>query len=431
MNILMMTNTYLPHVGGVARSVDSFAQMYRARGHRVMVVAPEFDDAPRDETDVVRIPALQNFNGSDFSVVLPVPRFLERAVMRFEPDIVHSHHPFLIGSTALRLASLFDLPLVFTHHTMYERYTHYVPGDSAVLRRFVVQLSTSYANLCDRVFAPSESIAGILAARGVHTPIDVVPTGVDLAAFRGGDGASFRRRLGIDADAFVIGHVGRLAHEKNLGFLARAVARVLADAPHAHCVIVGAGAAEDDIRSACERAGVAARLHMTGKLVQPELADAYAAMDLFAFASLTETQGVVLAEAMAAGLPVVAIDAPGSREVVRDGENGRLLRDPDETAFAAAIEDAMARREAGWDDWQAAVAETARAYSLQACADRALALYRDLDGTEGQADEDHDLWHMSLRRIRAEWDLLKGVAQAAGTSLGDEFRNRRDQRDTG
>ncbi|MDZ7809017.1 MAG: glycosyltransferase [Arhodomonas sp.] len=145
-NILMMTNTYLPRCRGRARSVASFTRAYRDRGHRVLVVAPEFAGTAEDEADVVRMPALQNFNGSDFSVVLPVPRFLEREVTRFEPDIIHSHHPFLIGSTALRLASLFGLPLVFTHHTMYERYTHYVPGDSAVLRRFVVQLSTSYAN---------------------------------------------------------------------------------------------------------------------------------------------------------------------------------------------------------------------------------------------------------------------------------------------
>lgn len=432
MNLLMMTNTYLPHVGGVARSVDAFTRAYRARGHRVMVVAPEFEGDADDDSEVVRVPAIQNFNGSDFSVVLPVPRFLERAVARFQPDIIHSHHPFLIGATALRLASSFGVPLVFTHHTMYECYTHYVPGNSSMLRRFVVELSTSYANLCDRVFAPSESIAGILAGRGVRSLIDIVPTGVDLEAFRGGDGATFRRRHGIAAGAFLVGHVGRLAAEKNLAFLARAVTRLLAREPRAHCLLVGSGPEADELRAIFAGAGVGARVHMPGKLVQPELADAYAAMDVFAFASYTETQGMVLAEAMAAGLPVVAVDAPGAREVVVDDRNGRLLQEADEEAFANALGEALARRDAEWrSEWAAGVAATAQAYSLDACADHALAIYHDLDGPRAPETEDQDLWHMSVRRIRAEWELIKGMAQAAGSSLGDELRERRDHPDVG
>ncbi|MDZ7809016.1 MAG: glycosyltransferase [Arhodomonas sp.] len=268
---------------------------------------------------------------------------------------------------------------------------------------------------------------GILQGRGVRTPVDVVPTGVAVDEFRGGDGRSFRRRAGIPEDAFVIGHVGRLAEEKNLGFLARAVARLLAAVPRAHFLVVGDGPAADGIRRALAVVGATQRLHMPGKLVQPALADAYAAMDCFAFASLSETQGMVLAEAMAAGLPVVALDAPGVREVVDDGHNGRLLPHCDEAAFASALGECV---EADVDTrrrWAQAVAETAERYSLARCAERALALYGELDGPEGQAEEDQDLWHMSLRRIRAEWDLLKGMAQAAGSSLGDELRHRRDR----
>ena len=428
MKIVMMTNTYLPHVGGVARSVDCFARGYRERGHDVLVVAPEFPGAPDDEPDVIRIPAIQNFNGSDFSVVLPVPGFLERAVDRFQPDIIHSHHPFLIGSTALRLSSRLDCPLVFTHHTMYEQYTHYVPGDSEVLKRFVVRLSTSYANLCDQVFAPSESIAGVLRQRGVRTPIDVVPTGVELAQFTRGDGAAFRRRHRIPQDAFVIGHVGRLAPEKNLRFLARSVARVLVSHPRAHFLVVGAGPSESDIRQACVEAGVVGRLHLAGKQMMPALADAYHAMDLFAFASESETQGMVLAEAMAAGLPVVAIDAPGAREVVADGHNGRLLSAPGEELFARALEEALTMDPQGRRAWKLGVAETAERYSQQRCVDQALSLYSRLE-SGGEADrEEHDAWHASLRRIRAEWELLKGMARAAGVAARDEESDGDEQR---
>ena len=130
---------------------------------------------------------------------------------------------FCSEKCALRLAASQNVPVVFTHHTMYERDTHYVPGDSPALRRFAVQLTTDFANLCDRVFAPSESVASILRDRGVIAPLDIVPTGVDTARFSQGDGQVLRRELGIPDHAFVVGHIGRLAPEKNLDFLADAV----------------------------------------------------------------------------------------------------------------------------------------------------------------------------------------------------------------
>jgi glycosyltransferase involved in cell wall biosynthesis len=159
MKILMMTNTYKPIVGGVERSVETFTEEYRSNRHRVIIVAPQFKNIPKDETDVIRVPAIQNFNGTDFSVQVPIPGVLSRALMGLRPDIVHAHHPYLIGDTALRVAAKHKAPFVFTYHTFYERYTHYVPGDSPVLKRFVIALSTGFANLCNMVFAPSQSVA--------------------------------------------------------------------------------------------------------------------------------------------------------------------------------------------------------------------------------------------------------------------------------
>ena len=228
----MFTNTYTPHVGGVARSVSAFAAAYRARGHAVLVVAPELDGQPADEPGVLRVPAVQHFNGTDFAVPLPVPGLLHAALVDFQPQVVHAHHPFLLGDTALRVAAYRDLPVVFTHHTQYEQYTHYVPGDSPAIRRFVTQLSTDFANLCDCVFAPSESVAAIIRQRGVIAPLQVVPTGVDTAAFAQGDGAALRESLEIPKTAFLVGHVGRLAKEKNLDFLAEALARFARDEPY-------------------------------------------------------------------------------------------------------------------------------------------------------------------------------------------------------
>ena len=418
MNIVMLTNTYLPHVGGVARSVDAFARHYRQLGHQVLIVAPVFEGQPEHEDHVVRIPAIQHFNGSDFSVVLPVSGLLSDRLDDFNPDIVHAHHPFLLGMTALRIARVRDLPLVFTHHTLYEQYTHYVPGDSPALKRFVIELATHYANLADQVFAPSESIAELIREHGVTAPIAVVPTGVEIDQFADGDGQALRRRCGMASDNLVIGHLGRLAPEKNLAFLCDAVARFLKSNERASFLVVGDGPSAAEIRSLFECAGLGDRLHMTGSLNGQALIDAYHAMDIFGFASKSETQGMVLTEAMAAGLPVVALDASGAREVVQDKVNGRLLQEEDANAFAGALDWITTRTVAERTELIREVGKTAEAYSMTSSALKAIVVYQALCGqaTASKAETDTE-WEKLLHLIEAEWEIVKSMADAVGAGL--------------
>ena len=378
MNILMVTNTYAPNVSGVARSVTMFSDAYRARGHRVLVVAPEFDGAPEREVDVVRVGALRNFAGSDYSVVIGPPLYLARAVDAFVPDIVHSHGPFLLGTAAARLARTRRLPLVFTHHTLYEQYTHYVPGDSSLMKRIALHRGTRYANASDAVFAPSHSICELLRSRGVVVPIYEVPTGVPLADFAEGDGAGFRKRYRIPAGAVVVGYVGRLAEEKNLDFLAGALTRFLAATPAAYALVVGDGPSREPMAETFADAGLAGRVVFTGALRPPALIDAYHAMNVFAFASLTETQGLVLAEAMAAGVAVVAINAPGAREIVRDGVNGRLLPKADAAGFHAALDWVVRRSDDAAQALHAVARAGARDFSVDVVTERALAAYDEI-----------------------------------------------------
>jgi len=422
MNIVLFTNTYTPHVGGVARSVATFRDEYRKAGHRVLVVAPTFPDMPPEE-DVVRVPALQNFNASDFSVALPLPSGLNATLEAFEPDVIHSQHPFLLGMTAVRAARTFAVPLVFTHHTRYEEYTHYVPVDSPALKAFVIELATRYANLADRVFAPSESIRDLLVERGVNTPVQVIPTGVYVEQFAAGDRDGARRQWELPADAFVVGHMGRLAEEKNIGFLADAVAAFLADGNDRYFLVVGSGDAEADLVERFRAAGLADRLVRCGVLEGQALADAMNAMDVFAFASQSETQGMVLTEAMAAGLPVVGLDAPGVREVVRDRQNGRLVAEPSPDVFAEAlgwVHDCLA---AGEESLVASARETAEAFSMARSAAAAIACYRELRRSSGaERAEQDDLWDQVRNRIRAELEIL-GSLTAAGDGALEESQS--------
>ena len=421
MNILMISNTFTPHVGGVAVSVRRFTEEFRGMGHRVLVVAPEFEDSPRTERDVVRVPAVQHFNGSDFAVPVPVTRRVSAALKEFVPGIVHSHHPFLLGDTALRVAASREVPVVFTHHTMYEKYTHYVPGDSPRLKRFVIDLTTGYSNLCDAVIAPSKSVEDLLLGRGITVPVTVIPTGVDLDVFEGADGSAYRRAAGIPESAFVVGHAGRLAPEKNVDFLAEVVAGFLARHAGGRFLLVGEGPSRERILAAFAGRGLTERVHLGGVLRGKQLASSYNAMDVFAFASLTETQGMVLTEAMAAGVPVVAVDAPGAREVVRDGVNGRLVPRPDVGEFLEALRWVA---EAGPGERRRlteGVKETAREFSMRRSAAKQLALYESLTGSRHAPREiDASPWTAARKLIGKEWEILRNIARAAGEAVRSE-----------
>lgn len=403
----MFTNTYCPIVGGVSESVQRLKRCLQRQGHSVLIVAPKLDGQPRFERDVVRVVAMQRFNGSDFSLPVPVPGQLYEAIEAFQPDLVHAHHPFLLGDTAARVAQTYGLPLIFTHHTLYEHYTHYVPGDSPRMQRFAIALASEYTRLCDAVIAPSESIAELLAQRGVRAEkVRVIPSGVDTRTFAQGDGGRWRQRFGIPDDAMVVGHVGRLAMEKNLDFLAAALARFLARHPKARALIVGEGEARMAMHEHAAREGVADRFHYTGKLHDQALIDAYHAMDAFAFASHSETQGMVIAEAMAAGLPVVAINASGVREVLRDGVNGIMLPRDDIDAFANALEalQSSPRREA----LRQGALESAHAFDERRCAERCLTVYRQvLEAETSAAERDDGAWEKVRGRLEAEWRLLR------------------------
>jgi glycosyltransferase involved in cell wall biosynthesis len=421
MKICLMTNTYLPHVGGVARSVSTFAAEYLRLGHEVLVVAPRLPGrmSRKAEAIVERVAAIQNFNGSDFSVRLPLAATLSSRLDEFDADIVHAHHPFLLGDTALRFARNRNVPVVFTHHTKYEDYVHYLPFKSPALRRAARELPTAYANLCDGVIAPSESIARMIKRRGVEVPVAIVPTGIDTEAFARGDGARARQRFKVPPKAFVVGHVGRLAPEKNLPYLAEAVAAFLKQNRHAWFLVVGGGPSEDKLREVAKKHGVESRLVLAGSQTGQNLHDAYKAMDVFAFSSRSETQGLVVAEAMAAGVPVIALKASGVREVVVSDKNGWLLPPASRPAEFAARLQRLAASPRQRRQFSTAAVATADAFSRRHCAERALAFYERIrrETRRERLETARNPWLALTERIGIEWELLSRNARAISTAM--------------
>lgn len=421
MNVAMFTNAYTPIVGGVERSIETFSEDMRQLGHATLVVTVAVPGT-WDSTDLIfRLPGITEIAGTQFSLRLPVPAGLRARLDRFEPDVVHSHHPFMLGDTALRVARRRELPLVFTHHTMYERYAYLFSEESAALQRVCRAIATEYANLCDLVIAPTFSIRDVIRDRGVESDIEVIPTGIDVDFYRRGDGGACREQHGIPADAFLLGYVGRVVKVKNMEFLARAAARFLQVCESAWYLVVGDGESQQRVRSILEDAGVSERVVMTGALQGAELAGAYAAMDLFGFASTTDTQGIVLVESFAAGTPVVALQAPGAVDTIEDGKTGRLLgADTDEDGFAQALCEAC-RHPDRVAEWSECAAKAAEHYDRRRCAKRLLDCYESLCAANGkEAGEPSDFLDAIQERFAAEWDLLREKFAVAGQALQDD-----------
>jgi glycosyltransferase involved in cell wall biosynthesis/pimeloyl-ACP methyl ester carboxylesterase len=414
----MMTNTYFPIVGGLEQSVYSFSEEFKALGHEVLIVTPTFQGAPVEEPGVIRLPAFQKFSWTIFSVNFPVSSLLTRLMKEFQPDVVHSHCPFFMGDFALRLSRQHAIPLIFTYHTMFEDYVQDWPVQNEGVKRFIIKLAAGYANFVDRLIVPCESVQEILLKRGVKTPMEVVPTGIDLKRFSKGDRKGFREQNQIPPEALVIGHAGRLASEKNLDFLVNCMVEVLKNEPRAHALVVGKGSSEKMIKDAFEKAGLKDRLHLVGVLHYQQLVDAYMAMDVFAFASLSETQGIVLIEAMASGLPVVALDAPGARDVVKDRSNGRLLKEMDQPSFVEALlwvircspEESQAMKQAA--------RLTAQKYTIELSAKRMLEVYEDARSRKAiSVGKRNSSQYLFFWRMVVEWDIYKNYIQSIVTSI--------------
>ena len=374
MRVALFTNNYLPFCGGVTISVETLRRGLEALGHDVWVFAPRFAGGPPDPPRVVRYPSVPAATYPDFALAVPYSPRIVRLVRALDIDVFHAHHPFLLGPAARRMGRRQRRPVVFTYHTRYEKYAHYVPLSRGLVEAAAIRLSTRFAARADAVIAPSQVIRDELRARGVLVPIAVVPTGVDLEQFCPGDRAAARRHLGLAPAGPVLLYVGRLDPEKSVGRILLAFERIASIVPGARLVLVGQGTEGERLRGQARRFAAADRVVFLGARAHAALAPCYQAADLFLFASETETQGLVLAEAAASGLPSVAVGAAGSDEVVRDGDTGLLTKSEPAALAEAAIGlllDATRRR--GMGERARLVAE--QEFDVRRQIDRTLAVY--------------------------------------------------------
>jgi glycosyltransferase involved in cell wall biosynthesis len=305
-------------------------------------------------------------------------------------DIIHAHSPFLLGQLGASFARRLRVPLVFTYHTLYDQYIHYAPFAQGLARKAVVSIAKKFCNRCNLVVTPTWVIRRLLQEYGVHSRIVPIPTGIEPGMFEGGDPGWLRHRFQIGAERQILLFVGRLSKEKNLDSLFRIFGRVVEQNSRAILVLAGSGPDEVELHQLAGWMGIGSRLVFTGRLSRSEVASAYSGADLFVFPSVTETQGLVLVEAMAAGLVVVARSALGSEAIVEDGVTGFLC--PDEDGFAERI--LMLLRDPGLRE-RVSAAATARARHLASDL-MAIRLEKAYQALLGGADE--VLERMALER---------------------------------
>jgi len=365
MRVALFTECYRPIVNGVVVSVVTFAGELRKLGHEVQIIAPAYPNFADAEPHVHRLPSIMPPTRVRYPLAIPYTGYRLRAAFASRPpDIIHAQHPFTTGREARRWARRLGRPLVFTYHTLIREYAHYVPLPQPLVRAAAVRVSRTFANSADHVIVPTCGVGNLLREYGVHKPIEVIPTGVDMSLVRGVERKPMRATLGIPAEVPLIAYSGRIALEKSLNTLVKAFSLLIQRGLDAHLVLIGGGPWENQCRRLVHDAGLAGRVHITGYVPRETVLDWLADADVYCFPSLTDTQGVAVLEAMAIGCPPVAARSGAVEDVIRHETDG-LIVDPTADAFASAIAQLLAN-----DDLRRHLAGQARLRAEEFSADR-------------------------------------------------------------
>jgi len=354
MNILFISDVFFPRVNGVSTSINTFATELRALGHQVTLIAPSYTDEDKQEEWIVRVPSHKiYFDPEDRLMNFGKLKALLPWIRDKHFDVIHIHTPFTAHYVGIHFGKKLDIPVVETYHTFFEDYLHhYLPFiPQFISRKLARTISRRQCNALDGIVSPSKPMLDVLKQYGIKTPAEVVATGLDDSSFANVDGEHFRMSHDIPLTQPMLLFVGRVAHEKNIGFLLEMHLELIKNHPDALLVITGEGPAEESIKQSIEKLGISNKVRMIGYLDRGhELIACYKAADIFVFASKSETQGLVLLEAMAQGTAVVAIAELGTKSILIEGE-GVLIAKDDINDFAdkvsALLSDAPKRQMIG------------------------------------------------------------------------------------
>ena len=376
MKIAIFTNNYLPNPYGVSGSVESFRKSFESLGHKVYVFAPRWKGFQDNNPNVFRYPSVETNIKIKFPLAIPYSRQIKKVLNNLDLDIIHSQHPNLLGSAAKYWAKKKNVPLVFTWHTLYDQYAHFVPFlPRKLTASWAIRNAKNYANQCDAVIVPTPSVIEVIRKWGVvNKNVVSIPTGVEEKQFANPNRESVRGKYNIKDNEILLLVMTRLTAEKNVGFLIEAVIKALKKNVLAKFMVCGEGNLKDSLTKKILEAGLKERVIFVGIVSEAEKKNYYAAGDIFVYASKSETQGMILTEAMYLGLPIVAVRATGVRDIVENEKTGFLVSENREE-FAQMvrklIEGENLRREFG----EKAKKIAREKYTSSVCAKKMLEVY--------------------------------------------------------
>lgn len=331
MKIGIFTECYKPVMNGVAVSIETFKKGLEQKGHEVFIFAPEHPEAVV-EHGVYRFPSIEEKKGRLYPFLMPSvmlqDSYLPKDVVS-GLDLIHAQHMFTAGRLARHVARKYNKPLVYTYHTLIAEYTHYAGFLSPVVKAYLQNMSKRFCNTCNQVITPSNPMKKILRGYGITAPIEVVMTGIEPKNYKRAskeEDKMLREKYKIGPEAKICLYLSRVAKEKNLDFLFKAFVKIQEECPKSHLLVVGGGPEEEWAHSRVKELGIDGKVTFTGMLPKIEANKLFGFGDIFTFPSYTETQGIVIAEAMAAETPPVAVGKMGPLDLVHDGKDGYLTK---------------------------------------------------------------------------------------------------------
>lgn len=331
MKILYISDVYFPRINGVSTSIRTFVKQMQSLGHEVHLIAPDYAASTEDESWIKRIPARSIYFDPEDKLMKWGAAMQKLPELRRENyDLIHVHTPFVAHYLGLRLARELKVPCVETYHTFFEDYLHhYLPWVPKLIARGIARtISKRQCNAVDAIVAPSKPMLDVLRAYGVKAAAEVIPTGLQEHSFKDADGKAFRIKYDIPLDRPMLLFVGRVAFEKNISFLLEMTKVLIEKHPDALLVVAGQGPAEKSLHKLAADLGLDNNIKFIGYLDRnTELNACYQAADIFVFSSKSETQGLVLLEAMAQGTPVVAISELGTASILIEGKGALIAAD--------------------------------------------------------------------------------------------------------
>ncbi|MCK4635448.1 MAG: glycosyltransferase [Candidatus Moranbacteria bacterium] len=379
MNIAIFTNNYLPNPYGVSTSVDGFRKVLIKKGHQVYIFAPHWEGDCKDDENIFRYPSINIKTKVPFSLVVPYSKKINKIIEDLEIDIIHAQHPNLLGSAAKNWALKKNVPLIFTWHTLYDKYGHYAPLiPDSIAGSWALKNAIGFAEECDHIITPTQSVKDFILSQEIENKnISVVPSGVDESLFKNANGEKIRKQFNIKNDQTVLISISRLTEEKNVVFLAKSIVQVLKDNKNVIFIFGGEGDLKDELKDIFMIAGVADRAFLSGKIERSEVKNYLSSGDIFVYSSTSETQGTIITENMYVGKPVVVVKASGVKDIVVDGETG-ILTEENESDFVEAVNNLIENKEKRELIGKNAKKKALKNYTIDVCGEKLIGVYENV-----------------------------------------------------